>query len=346
MKKTYFFILILLCLVKANAQQKITVCQKCSRHNITIFYKDGVEGAYSCRINDSCTEYIIPLSEPSRLVILTDDETRNIEYIWVDPRFKNRKVIIDYCNTTLVNIDTIALDLDDEPYQKMLKDAKLGIITTNTFLNNTKIYQEQYIQANPDSFLSLYYLREIMTSITKDQVAKYLHSLNYIFSKSPKYSEIQLYINSYKYKSVPKIGDPFYEFQALTLSGEKFYSNNILNKVIILYFCYSGCGSCKTILEPLCKMYEKHKSKGLELITLSLENDTLLWYNSVEKHCSGYTVTELVGFNSPLFLHYNVSAFPFFIVFNREKKISLITFGSNEIPLLETEISKMLEYHE
>ena len=91
------------------------------------------------------------------------------------------------------------------------------------------------------------------------------------------------------------------------------------------------------------EVYEKYRPSGMEIISFSLDNTEEDWQKSMTAHnYPGINVSDLVGFSSQLFLHYAVNAFPFFVVFDRDKKIALVTSGEEEVALLETKVKELL----
>jgi hypothetical protein len=75
-------------------------------------------------------------------------------------------------------------------------------------------------------------------------------------------------------------------------------------------------------------VYKKYKAAGVEMISFSFDENNEDWNKSVVAHkYPGINVSDLAGFNSPLFLHYAVNAFPFFAVFDRNKKLAFIANG-------------------
>jgi peroxiredoxin len=155
---------------------------------------------------------------------------------------------------------------------------------------------------------------------------------------------IDSYFENYRYRSVPQIGDSFFEFHARQTDGKIFDSRTVSGKVIVLFFWYSGCGPCHRAMPELCDLYDKYKSKGLDVISFSLDTKEEEWIKQSQRNrIPGINVSDLVGFSSQQFLHYGVTAFPFFVVFDRNKKLSMVTFGEDEVPLIESKIKELLD---
>jgi thiol-disulfide isomerase/thioredoxin len=328
-------------LLSAIAYPKVTVYQHCGQKELTFYYKSG-DGSKGVKINDSTSVFEAPIDQPVELSILIGEDNQHMKMVWLAPGYKDRTVTIDHCTGRFIKHDTLSFDIDDAPYAKIYNELIDGKISEDTYSRGLSAFMESYVQAHPDSFLAVHYLKSIAKDITLDKLIEYRDRVKVYNAKYADMSEIESYIKNYKYKSTTHIGDPFFEFQAIGLNGKPFDSRSISDRVIVLYFCYSGCGPCSRVAEPLRKVYEKYKPNGLEIVSISLDNKEEDWQKSVAAHhYPGINVSDLVGFNSPLAMHYAVTAFPFFVVFDRTKKIAMVTFGADEVPLIEGKVQEL-----
>ena len=206
------------------------------------------------------------------------------------------------------------------------------------------VYEEKYISAHPDSFLSVYYLKSLANQLDLAKLIRYRDLVKPYNSQYSAFKSIETYIENSKFKSTPKIGDTLWDFQAKQTDETTFDTRSISNKAIILFFWYSGCGPCHRVMPALSELYKKYASKGLEFVSFSFDSDAETWRKSeLVYHIPGISVSDLIGFSSPVFLHYGVSAFPFFVVFDKNKKLRMVTFGEDEISLIESKVSEILE---
>ena len=327
----------------AFSQVQVTIHQTCDLKELTVFYKDGSEGAQATKINDSTAVYSIPVEEPFYLYIIVDETTRYAERLWIDPSAHNREVTIDNCRNRMTRPDTIDIELADAPRvaeEEVLRKEHAGDDSTDRAIDKLK---REYILQHPQTFLATWYLSHIMYRTNIDSLVR-LRNLVGSFKPTYKtFKSINAYVDNFKFKNVPKAGDSFYEFEAKRYDGEPFDTRNISNKVIVLFFWYSGCGPCHQVMPALNALYNKYKVNGLDVISFSFDDKENDWRKACETFKpAGVSVSDLVGFNSPLMFHYGVSAFPFFVVFDKDKKISLITYGADEMPLVEDKVSELV----
>ncbi|MCF7740682.1 MAG: TlpA family protein disulfide reductase [Candidatus Marinimicrobia bacterium] len=70
------------------------------------------------------------------------------------------------------------------------------------------------------------------------------------------------------------IGSEAPEFELETLSGEKVTLDQFEGKVVLLNFWATWCPPCKKEIPDLDKMHSEHKSRGLEVVGITLNSGT------------------------------------------------------------------------
>ncbi|MCW3126992.1 MAG: thiol:disulfide interchange protein TlpA like family, partial [Bacteroidetes bacterium] len=324
----------------SQAQVTLSVCQTHGHKDWFIFYKDGSDTAAGYPINDSCMTYQIPVTEPCDIAIVCEENLRHILHLWIDPRYRSRSIAIDNESKELIMHDTIPVDRDNAPYEALSRQYELGRFSHDSLDVLESKLVEDYIRAHPDSFLSVRYLQMFMYSW---DIAKVTQLRDLVSPNNATYSVLQSitnFIDGYKYKNTPKIGDDFMEFRAQRPDGSIYDSKASDGKVVVLFFWYSGCGPCKRVIEPLTHLYDLYKKAGMELISIATDEDSAVWHKTCRQYSfPGINVSELKGFRSPLASHYAVNMFPSFVVFDRQKKISLLTYGE-EVPLIESKVKE------
>ena len=321
-------------------QVDVIVCQKCFSKDIFI---GGHETLIGTPMSDSCTKFTFNIEEPEYLFFAFGPTAVHRERLWIDPRFKRRRIQIDNCTNTMVQFDTIPIELDDAECNKYEQDLIQSGVSEDSLIHVLRNCEETYLLSHPDSFLALQYLQMTMADFSLNKVKEYYNLVKKNNSQYPILKDIELYIKNYKYRSTSKKGDFLFEFDAQTPTSKHINSKSINGKVIVLFFWYSGCGPCHKVIPLLNQIYVKYHHLGLELINFSLDKELNIWKKSItDLNPKGINVSDLMGSNSPQVLHYGVSAFPFFVIFDKERKINTVTFGSEEVPLVESKIKEIL----
>jgi peroxiredoxin len=108
-----------------------------------------------------------------------------------------------------------------------------------------------------------------------------------------------------------KKGDVATDFTLTNLKGEKITLSKYRGKYVLLEFWGSGCGPCRQENPNLLINYKKYKSKGFEIIGVSLDKYKDNWKRAVDKDSMIWiTISDLEGYSSKVILTYNVKGVP------------------------------------
>ena len=90
----------------------------------------------------------------------------------------------------------------------------------------------------------------------------------------------------------------------------------------ILDFWASWCGPCRLNNPALKKAYEEYHDKGLEIISVSLDNKPERWKDAIAKDgLTWINVSSLKGWKCDVARLYSVSAVPAIFILNEENRI-------------------------
>ena len=127
-----------------------------------------------------------------------------------------------------------------------------------------------------------------------------------------------------------KIGNPAPNFKYYTLGGEILELEGLLksNKLVLIDFWYNGCGPCRKAFPKLVTLYEKFKSKGLEIIGLNPYDTN---HNLVLKTIRQYGISYPTLFADQKALDdYGIDGFPTIFLLNTTKEIIFSEEGFSE----------------
>ena len=145
----------------------------------------------------------------------------------------------------------------------------------------------KFIEKYPNDYISLYILnKEILNSIHPITV----YGLDTIYNKlgnDLKETNLGKSVGEYlKKKKSITVGNVLPNFSFLSSKGQEFDISSILNnkEFVLLCFWSRGCAPCIKKIPALKIINEKYESKGLNLISISLENKADWWLQSLKKY--------------------------------------------------------------
>lgn len=131
----------------------------------------------------------------------------------------------------------------------------------------------------------------------------------------------------------------FEDFSIADSSGNAFQLSSLKNKKLILIdFWSSDCYPCRAKHPRLVELYNKYASRGLAIVSVSLDDERAAWVKAIQKDKLTWTnVSDLKGWDAPVALHYFVTSIPFAFWLDGERKI----IGTKE--LNDEEIEQLLQ---
>ena len=178
----------------------------------------------------------------------------------------------------------------------------------------------QFIKANTDADFSLLLLNSVidqkgfdlnLASEAYDQIdnsIKIKTINNQIIS-----NQIKTKIKLAEKSQLVAIGQIAPNFSAPNPEGEFVELNKIKGKVTIVDFWASWCKPCRIENPNLVKLYNKYHSKGLEIISVSLDRKSQkdFWIKAIEKdQLSWYNISNLKFWQEPIAKLYGVNSIP------------------------------------
>src|SRR5450432_147140 len=85
------------------------------------------------------------------------------------------------------------------------------------------------------------------------------------------------------------------EISLLDKDGNTVTLSSLKGKVVLIDFWASWCGPCKEILPSVVKLYNKYKSKGLEVLGVSVDTDKSAWLKTAKEYKLPYTLVNDPG---------------------------------------------------
>lgn len=113
-----------------------------------------------------------------------------------------------------------------------------------------------------------------------------------------------------------------------------------MGKVTLLDFWASWCAPCREENPNVVALYNELHSKGLNIISVSLDRDVTAWKEAIAKDKLSWTqVSNLKEMKDPIALQYNVTQIPTTFVLDAKGKIVAIDLYGDD---LKSKIKELL----
>jgi len=108
--------------------------------------------------------------------------------------------------------------------------------------------------------------------------------------------------------------------------------NKSLGKVTLIDFWASWCAPCREENPKVVALYKEFHNKGLNIISVSLDNDADKWKAAIAKDQLSWTqVSNLKEMQDPIALQYNVTQIPTTFLLDPKGKVVAIEIYGDEL---------------
>jgi peroxiredoxin len=123
-----------------------------------------------------------------------------------------------------------------------------------------------------------------------------------------------------KTKSVGlKVGQVAPDIALPALDGNIMTLSSLRGRYVLIDFWASWCGPCRHENPNVVKLYQKYKSQGFEIFSVSLDRDTENWQKAVEADgLTWHHVSDLKMWESAVVPVYKVDAIPMTFLLDKE----------------------------
>jgi Peroxiredoxin len=139
-----------------------------------------------------------------------------------------------------------------------------------------------FTKANIANKLGEFLFFSYASIFTKDQLKELLPLADSTFRSQPQIQMLEKELN----RVIPEIGQPYQDTQLVTTEGMPVLLSEYIgkNKCVLIDFWASWCAPCIQEIPHLRKAYSAYKSKGLEIIGISVDEDRVAWMDAIKKH--------------------------------------------------------------
>lgn len=262
-----------------------------------------LQSAYNEDIKDSTLvinnsfEFNSQLKSSPHAAMLHTKDYRNYYMMWLEDQpmtFDATKST--FREATITGSETQAL-------HQTLRDQTKGL-----YPKDSKKFEIEFIKKHPNSIISTNLLKIYAKSWGRATTQELYDGLSEENKKSEFAEKIVRYLTL---NQDPQIGDHYIDFEMPDTSGNNIQLSDIKSKVTLLNFWGSWCRGCRQENPNLVKLYEKYHSKGLEIVSVSTDDNKEAWLNAIKTDkLTWINLSDLKGSDNDLTLIYGISKFP------------------------------------
>lgn len=137
------------------------------------------------------------------------------------------------------------------------------------------------------------------------------------------------------------ISDPRLQINLPSVKGDSISLASLKGKVVLLDFWASWCMPCRSANRSLVKLYNKYKSKGFEIYSVSVDDDRKDWEKAIARDkITWLQVNEPKTWSAESAMRWNVSVLPTTFLINKNGDVVAFDLGGKE---LERALVKLLK---
>lgn len=307
------------CTLYAQEKKNFILKGEFSAHitdTIYISYYSAILVLDTIQVEKGVFSYLGAITEPTLVTLKRQDNTTNF---FVDPG-------ITYIKLTKLDFSSGLEIKGSNTNDDMISRKKLGdmLIEKNKVLNTGKPLSRisfegdtTFINANPTSYLSLYLLNFRFSDLAHEYVADRFKKIGKRYKQTSIGKELYTKLTLSK-RSLP--GTKLKNAKLYNENGIAFSLNDLLkdHKLLLIDFWASWCAPCRANAPFLKSLYSKNKSKGLEVLSLSIDAKKENWLNAIEKDSIQIWHNGIESYQGQMETLYGVSQIPTYILINNK----------------------------
>jgi thiol-disulfide isomerase/thioredoxin len=215
------------------------------------------------------------------------------------------QAFINMAGNDSVKIDSMSKQLE-KPY--------MGLI------NEHNKYLQSFIEKNPTSFASLAAIQQLPA---EEFLPTYIKLDEGLYSKYPNSNYIKAFHESVSSQRKMAIGTAAPEITMNTPEDKPLSLSSFKGKVVLVDFWASWCGPCRAENPNVVKAYNKYRSKGFDIYSVSLDKDKDKWISAIKKDGLSWPghVSDFKHWQSPVVQLYNFNGIPYNVLLDKNGNI-------------------------
>jgi thiol-disulfide isomerase/thioredoxin len=236
--------------------------------------------------------------------------------------------------------------------------SDIRILRTRLIYDKLDYYFNRFIPQESDSLISAINHVISLAQVQEESYHFVLNFINYNFRnpKNPSQEKAFVYLadNFYLNGKVPwpdsrylkllstkidaikpsLIGNIAPNLELNNLTGKIFKLHDIQSEFLIIYFWSPDCGECKAETPKLFEIYDKFKSKGLEVIAIYAHADKGIWENYLKEKKYNWINAFDPLLKSDFTRLYNVRSIPKILLLDKDKRIIAKDINTSQLEMI------------
>ncbi|MEI8201820.1 MAG: TlpA disulfide reductase family protein [Bacteroidota bacterium] len=270
------------------------------------------------------------------------------------PGSDQMKLINDKLNENYVKVDSLRKMLDINKYRPNFIEVKKQLDTAYVQIRTKhRVFMQQFIESHLTSLASLIVIYQnfgsshvfserkdiaLFDKLAKSIITAYPENSHAIeFNKSVANIHKKIEEENAIDRSL-SIGSVAPEIQLPDTNKTPFSLSSLKGKVVLIDFWASFHTPCRKLNGLLAAIYNKYKSKGFEILGVSMDREEKDWKACIRKDKMTWKqVSDLLYFDGPVAKQYNVTGIPYLMLIDKSGKIIAKGIKASELEKKITE---------
>lgn len=217
-----------------------------------------------------------------------------------------------------------AIDGVREEFLKLMPGEERFLVLSayvDSLLHNREMRRAAYMEKYADSYLAIEELAVNAPRKTLEQLKKEYARFSPKFQRCFSGRVVAHWIEQLEKTGV---GQTVPDYTLETPEGKEFTVYSIKGKVKLIEFWASWCRPCRKLIPDLKELYAKYRSEGLEILSISMDQDRENWLKTLETEKMPWPQGSDLkgnGRETPLVKAYGIFGLPFSVIVDENNRV-------------------------